>query len=149
MVNRSASDDPRALGGLYDESRSEMNVGPSLFSDLYPNNNALKWILCLIGSQWKDLRIGMMWSNVLVFVSTLAAAFWICCSWQVTFFDRPICHYSNPIWKKYVFLGPFGALKMLICPIHSESQLDPNILVNELCTFGWHLGICGMRYYFS
>ena len=49
--------------------------GARPFMDLKANNKILKSILYLTGSQWSDIKIGVIWSDFLIPVRRRAAAF--------------------------------------------------------------------------
>ena len=67
--------DLRALGGSYGLTKLVKYKGARPLMDLKANNKILKSILYLTGSQWSDIKIGVMWSNFLVLVRRRAAAF--------------------------------------------------------------------------
>ncbi len=57
-----------------------MYLGPKPLRDLLMSKSTLKSILNVTGSQCKDLRTGVICSDVLVLVRILAAVFWMSCS---------------------------------------------------------------------
>ena len=74
-ASRDWSADLRALGGLCLCISSAIYGGARSFRDLKVNKRILKSILCLMGSQWREIKTGVMWSNFLVPVRRRAAAF--------------------------------------------------------------------------
>ncbi len=67
-----------------------MYLGPRPLRDLFMSKSTLKSILNVTGSQCKNLRTGVICSDVLVLVRIFAAAFWMSCSCLMVFFGRPV-----------------------------------------------------------
>ncbi len=65
-----------------------MYLGPRPLSDLLMSKSTLKSILNVTGSHCKDLRTGVICSDILVLVIILAAAFWMSCSYLMVFLEH-------------------------------------------------------------
>ena len=78
-------------GPMWPSKSSDRYAGAMPFSGLYVSSKTLNTTLCFTGSQCRDTKTGLMWSNFFVSVTSLAAMFLKCCSFAiwVPYLGRP------------------------------------------------------------